>query len=159
MGLTPLEGLVMGTRSGDIDPAILFYLSDKGYDLASLNRLCNKQSGLLGVSGISNDMRTLTEAAAAGNQQAQLAIDIFCYRVRKYIGAYMAVLGRVDAISFTGGIGERARACEPRSAAVGAVGDRLGSGEKTMTLRVAKRRSVIRTAGCVCSSCRRTKKS
>jgi acetate kinase len=109
MGLTPLEGLVMGTRSGDIDPAILFYLSDKGYDLASLNRLCNKQSGLLGVSGISNDMRTLTEAAAGGNRQAQLAIDIFCYRVRKYIGAYMAVLGRVDAISFTGGIGERAR--------------------------------------------------
>ena len=109
MGLTPLEGLVMGTRSGDIDPAILFYLSDKGYDLASLNRLCNKQSGLLGVSGVSNDMRTLTDAAAGGNSRAQLAIDIFCYRVRKYIGAYMAVLGRVDAISFTGGIGERAR--------------------------------------------------
>ncbi|MHB0960640.1 MAG: acetate/propionate family kinase [Pirellulaceae bacterium] len=108
MGLTPLEGLVMGTRSGDIDPAILFYLADKGYDLASLNKLCNKQSGLLGVSGISNDMRTLTEAAAGGHEQAQLAIDIFCYRVRKYIGAYLAVLGRVDAVSFTGGIGERA---------------------------------------------------
>jgi len=108
MGLTPLEGLVMGTRSGDIDPAILFHLADKGYDLPSLNRLCNKQSGLLGVSGISNDMRTLTDAAAAGDQHAQLAIDIFCYRVRKYIGAYMAVLGRVDAISFTGGIGQRA---------------------------------------------------
>ncbi len=108
MGLTPLEGLVMGTRSGDFDPAILFYLADKGYDLASLNRLCNKESGLLGVSGISNDMRTLTEAADGGSQQAQLAIDIFCYRVRKYIGAYLAVLGRVDAISFTGGIGERA---------------------------------------------------
>ncbi len=108
MGLTPLEGLVMGTRSGDIDPAILFYLADKGYDLASLNRLCNKQSGLLGVSGLSNDMRTLTEAAAGGHAQAQLAIDIFCYRVRKYLGAYLAVLGRTDAISFTGGIGERA---------------------------------------------------
>jgi acetate kinase len=108
MGMTPLEGLVMGTRSGDIDPAILFYLADKGYDLAALNRLCNKQSGLLGVSGISNDMRTLTEAAADGHPQAQLAIDIFCYRVRKYIGAYLAVLGRVDAISFTGGIGQRA---------------------------------------------------
>jgi acetate kinase len=108
MGMTPLEGLVMGTRSGDIDPAILFYLADKGYDLASLNQLCNKQSGLLGVSGISNDMRTLSQAAAEGNPRAQLAIDIFCYRVRKYIGAYLAVLGRVDAISFTGGIGERA---------------------------------------------------
>ncbi|MHB8974659.1 MAG: acetate/propionate family kinase [Pirellulaceae bacterium] len=107
MGMTPLEGLVMGTRSGDIDPAILFYLADKGYDLASLNRLCNKQSGLLGVSGISNDMRTLSQAAAEGHAQAQLAIDIFCYRVRKYIGSYLAVLGRVDAISFTGGIGER----------------------------------------------------
>ncbi len=114
MGLTPLEGLVMGTRSGDFDPAILFYLADKGYDLASLNHLCNKESGLLGVSGISNDMRTLTEAAAGGNRQAQLAIDIFCYRVRKYIGAYLAVLGRVDAVSFTGGIGERAAGVRAR---------------------------------------------
>jgi acetate kinase len=108
MGLTPLEGLVMGTRSGDIDPAILFYLADKGYDLAALNKLCNKESGLLGVSGLSNDMRTLSQAAEQGHAQAELAIDIFCYRVRKYLGAYLAVLGRVDAISFTGGIGERA---------------------------------------------------
>ncbi len=108
MGLTPLEGLVMGTRSGDIDPAILFYLADKGYDMAALNKLCNKESGLLGVSGLSNDMRTLSQAAEQGNAQAELAIDIFCYRVRKYIGAYLAVLGRVDAVSFTGGIGERA---------------------------------------------------
>ncbi|MCU0959734.1 MAG: acetate kinase [Pirellulaceae bacterium] len=108
MGLTPLEGLVMGTRSGDIDPAILFYLADKGYDLASLNRLCNKESGLLGVSGVSNDMRTVTEAADGGHARAALAVDVFCYRVRKYIGAYLAVLGHVDAISFTGGIGERA---------------------------------------------------
>lgn len=108
MGLTPLEGLVMGTRSGDIDPAILFYLADKGYDLAALNRLCNRESGLLGVSGVSNDMRAVAEAAAAGHERAALAVDLFCYRVRKYIGAYLAVLGRVDAISFTGGIGERA---------------------------------------------------
>ncbi len=108
MGLTPLEGLVMGTRSGDIDPAILFYLADKGYTFETLNTLCNKQSGLLGVSGISNDMRTLSEEAERGNEKAALAIDIFCYRVRKYIGAYMAVLGRVDAICFTGGIGEHA---------------------------------------------------
>ncbi len=108
MGLTPLEGLVMGTRSGDIDPAILFYLADKGYDEESLNKLCNKESGLLGVSGVSNDMRTLSKEADKGNEQAALAIDIFCYRVRKYIGAYLAVLGEVDAISFTGGIGEHA---------------------------------------------------
>lgn len=108
MGLTPLEGLVMGTRSGDIDPAIIFYLADKGFDVDTLNTLCNKQSGLLGVSGESNDMRTLSEKAKQGCEMAELAIEIFCYRVRKYIGAYLAVLGRVDAISFTGGIGEHA---------------------------------------------------
>ncbi len=108
MGLTPLEGLVMGTRCGDIDPAILFYLAENGYTIAQLNDLCNKKSGLLGISGSSNDMRTLVEEAAAGNERAQLAIDIFCYRIKKYIGAYSAVLGRVDAVVFTGGIGENA---------------------------------------------------
>lgn len=117
MGLTPLEGLVMGTRSGDFDPAILFDLTDRGYDMASLNKLCNKQSGLLGISGQSNDMRTLLESAAAGNRRAQLAIDVFSYRIKKYIGMYAAVLGRVDALVFTGGIGENAapvrqKACE-----------------------------------------------
>jgi len=117
MGLTPLEGLVMGTRSGDFDPAILFYLADKGYDMPTLNALCNKQSGLLGISGQSNDMRTLAEKAAAGDPRAQLAFDIFCYRVKKYIGAYSAVLGRTHAVVFTGGIGEnspavRAAACD-----------------------------------------------
>lgn len=106
MGLTPLEGLVMGTRSGDFDPAILFYLADKGYDVKELNTLCNKKSGLLGVSGQSNDMRNLTELAEKGDERAKLAIDIFCYRVRKYIGAFTAVLGRLDAVVFTGGIGE-----------------------------------------------------
>ncbi len=116
MGLTPLEGLVMGTRTGDFDPAILFHLADHGYEIGELNRICNKQSGLLGISGISNDMRTLCQHAADGHRLAQLAIEVFCYRVKKYIGMYLAVLGRVDAISFTGGIGEnsplvRARAC------------------------------------------------
>lgn len=110
MGLTPLEGLVMGTRSGDFDPAIIFYLADKGYDIARLNKLCNKQSGLLGLSGESNDMRNLCELAEKNNPRAALAIDIFCYRIIKYIGAYTAVLGRVDAIVFTGGIGENATA-------------------------------------------------
>jgi len=108
MGLTPLEGLVMGTRSGDFDPAIIFYLTEKGYDTQTLNSLCNKKSGLLGVSGISNDMRNLSELAGKGNRQAKLAIDIFCYRITKYIGAYTAVLGHVDAVIFTGGIGENA---------------------------------------------------
>jgi len=106
MGMTPLEGVVMGTRSGDMDPAILFYLADKGYSFDELNTLCNKKSGLLGISGQSNDMRNLREIAAAGDARAQLAIDIFAYRIKKYIGAYTAVLGTVDAIVFTGGIGE-----------------------------------------------------
>lgn len=108
MGLTPLEGVVMGTRCGDIDPAIIFYLSDKGYDTKTLNVLCNKKSGLLGISGQSNDMRNITELAEKGHEQAKLAIDIFCYRIKKYIGAYAAVLGRLDAVVFTGGIGENA---------------------------------------------------
>jgi acetate kinase len=98
----------MGTRSGDLDPAILFHLADKGYDAASLKTLCNKQSGLLGISGISNDIRTLIRLAEEGNERAILAIDVFCYRVRKYIGAYAAVLEPLDAIVFTGGIGENA---------------------------------------------------
>ncbi len=106
MGFTPLEGLVMGTRSGDFDPAILFYLHEKGHDLEELRTLCNMRSGLLGISGLSNDMRNLESLAEGGNARAKLAIDIFCYRVKKYIGAYMAALGRVDAIAFSGGIGE-----------------------------------------------------
>jgi acetate kinase len=108
MGLTPLEGVPMGTRCGDIDPAILFFLNDCGYDIATLNTLCNKQSGVLGISGRSNDMRTLLEEASRGHQRAQLAIDVFCYRVKKYVGAYQAALGQVDAVVFTGGIGENA---------------------------------------------------
>jgi acetate kinase len=116
MGLTPLEGLVMGTRCGDIDPAILFQLSDKGYSIDQLNAMCNKQSGLLGISGISNDMRNLNERVDEGNERAKLAVDIFCYRITKYIGTYTAVLGRLDAVVFTGGIGEnnaamRAQVC------------------------------------------------
>jgi len=116
MGLTPLEGLVMGTRSGDFDPAILFYLADKGFHLKELNALCNKKSGLIGISAVSNDMRNLAQQAKNGNVRAQLAIDIFCYRIKKYIGAYTAVLDTLDAVVFTGGIGEnavdvRARIC------------------------------------------------
>ncbi len=108
MGLTPLEGVIMGTRTGDFDPAILFYLADKGYTVAELNTLCNKKSGVLGISGSSNDMRTLGEKAAGGDKRARLALDVFAYRVKKYIGAYTAVLGKLDAVIFTGGIGENA---------------------------------------------------
>jgi acetate kinase len=108
MGFTPLEGVPMGTRSGDLDPAILFYLADKGYSAQSLKTLCNKQSGLLGISGLSNDIRNLLQLAQEGNDRAALAIDIFCYRIRKYFGAYAAVLEPLDAVAFTGGIGENA---------------------------------------------------
>lgn len=108
MGFTPLEGVPMGTRSGDLDPSILFYLGGKGYDAEALNTLCNKQSGLLGVSGVSNDMRNLQRLAEKGHARAKLAIDVFCYRIKKYVGAYAAVLGVVDVIVFTGGIGENA---------------------------------------------------
>ena len=106
MGFTPLEGVPMGTRTGDLDPAILFYLADKGYGPDELKTLCNKQSGLFGISGASNDVRDLVELAEEGHERAQLAIDVFCYRIKKYIGAYAAVLGVVDAVVFTGGIGE-----------------------------------------------------
>ncbi|MFW5789672.1 MAG: acetate/propionate family kinase [Bacillota bacterium] len=109
MGLTPLEGLVMGTRCGDIDPAIVPFLQEKE-DLSSkeIDNIMNKESGLLGISGISNDSRDIQEAAAEGNERAQLAGDVFQYRVKKYIGAYTAALGGVDAIVFTAGIGENA---------------------------------------------------
>ena len=107
LGLTPLEGLLMGTRSGDIDPGVLFHLGrTRGLTLAELEDLLNRKSGLLGLSGRSNDMRDLCEAAAAGDVRAELAVEVFCYRVRKYIGAYWAALGGADAVVFTGGIGE-----------------------------------------------------
>ncbi len=106
MGFTPLEGLVMGTRSGDIDPAILHYLETRGYAAEQLNNILNKKSGLLGLSGISNDLRDLEAAAAKGNQRAQVALDVYANRVRKYIGAYVSNLVKVDALVFTGGIGQ-----------------------------------------------------
>lgn len=106
MGMTPLEGLVMGTRCGDIDPALHFYLQrETGLDSTAVENLLNKQSGLKGVCGVS-DMREIQQRASDGDEAAQLAEALFVYRVRKYLGAYFAVLGRVDAIVFTGGIGE-----------------------------------------------------
>ena len=107
MGFTPLEGLIMGTRCGDIDPAIILYLMAKeDQSVQEMNTVLNKFSGLKGISGVSNDMRELIEAMREGNERATLAVKAFCYRVRKYIGAYHAALGGTDYIAFAGGIGE-----------------------------------------------------
>jgi len=116
MGFTPLEGLVMGTRSGDLDPAILDYVASKeGQSLHEIEGLLNKQSGLLGISGLTNDMRELlAEAEEHDDRRARLAIEIFCYRARKYVGAYLAAMGGADALLFTGGIGENASGIRTR---------------------------------------------
>jgi acetate kinase len=116
MGLTPLEGLVMGTRSGDLDPAILDFLSAKeGLSSHDVDILLNKQSGLLGISGLTGDMRDLlAEEAETGDRRARLAIDVFCYRIRKYLGAYLAAMNGADAIIFAGGIGENSPAVRRR---------------------------------------------
>lgn len=116
MGFTPLEGLVMGSRSGDLDPAILLHLMTKEeLGAAELNALLNKHSGLLGISGVSNDMRALLEAEAAGSDRARLAVDVFCYRLKKYVAAYVGVLGGVDGLAFAGGIGENAALVRARA--------------------------------------------
>ena len=108
MGLTPLEGLIMGTRCGDLDPAIIFYLErETGLSSGKIETILNKDSGLKGICG-ANDMRTVGEMAEAGDPEAQLAIAMYCYRIKKYIGAYHAVLGGLDGLIFTGGIGENA---------------------------------------------------
>jgi acetate kinase len=106
MGFTPLEGLMMGTRSGDFDPAIIGYLYERGYSMHDLMNMLNKKSGLLGLSGLSNDLRDLELAAEQGNKNAVEALDVYAHRVRKYIGAYMANLVKVDALVFTGGVGQ-----------------------------------------------------
>jgi len=117
MGLTPLEGLVMGTRSGDVDPGLHDFIArQSGMSLSEITEVLNRESGLLGISGLSNDMRTLLEAAEDGNGQAALAVDIFCYRLAKVVAGLAVALDRVDAIVFTGGIGEHA--AEVRSATV-----------------------------------------
>lgn len=118
MGFTPLAGLVMGTRCGDIDPAIISFISEKeNLSLDEVNNVLNKKSGVLGISGISSDFRDLEEAQEKGDKKAELAINVFCNKVKEYIGAYSALLGKVDAIVFTAGIGEnsssiREKICE-----------------------------------------------
>ncbi len=115
MGMTPLEGLVMGTRSGDIDPgALLALLREEGFDADALDTLLNQRSGLKGLSGLSNDLRELEHAAAEGHDGARLAIAVFAHRARKYIGAYAAAMGGLDAVILTGGIGENSAAMRSR---------------------------------------------
>jgi len=109
MGFTPLEGLLMGTRSGDLDPAaILYIMGHEELTLNEANTLLNKHGGLQGISGVSSDMKDLLEESEKGNKSAQLALDIYCYRIKKYIGAYAAALGGLDVLVFTAGIGENA---------------------------------------------------
>jgi acetate kinase len=118
MGLTPTEGLIMGTRSGDLDPSVVLYLQrNLGLTAEEVDDLINKKSGLCGLSGVSNDLREIQEAAENGDRRSLLAIQVFCYRIKKYIGSYTAAMGGVDAVIFTGGIGEgsvgvRARTCQ-----------------------------------------------
>ena len=109
MGLTPLEGLVMGTRSGDLDPAILIHMQQRlGYSVDDVNNILNKKSGILGLSGISNDMREIEDAILKDkNETATQALEVYAYRIKKYIGAYFAALNGVDVLIFTGGVGER----------------------------------------------------
>jgi len=107
MGLTPLEGMMMGTRSGDIDAsAVLAIMKAEGYDADRMSDLLNKESGVLGISGVSSDMREVKEAADNGNERAKLALEMYSHRIKKYIGSYAAIMGGVDVIVFTAGVGE-----------------------------------------------------
>lgn len=128
MGFTPLEGLVMGTRCGDIDPAIILHvMAQEELTLHEANTLMNKHSGLSGISGLSSDMREILKATGEGHVNARLALEVYCYRIKKYIGAYMAALGGLDAVVFTGGVGENAvevrRRCVDGLACMGIVLD------------------------------------
>jgi acetate kinase len=117
MGLTPLEGLVMGTRSGDLDPAVHMYLHRSlGWSLQDIDQALNRSSGLKGLAG-ENDFREVMRLRAAGDPNAALAFDVYCYRIRKYVGAYLAALGGADAIAFTAGVGENDALVRARSLA------------------------------------------
>lgn len=118
MGFTPLDGLMMGTRSGDIDPGVVFYMRRHlGMNVDEIDEMLNKRSGLAGISGVGNDLRDIVQHAREGNERCQLAVEMYCYRIRKYIGAYAAVMGGIDAMVFTGGIGERSSLVRERACA------------------------------------------
>jgi acetate kinase len=139
MGMTPAEGLVMGTRSGDLDPAILLFLArELGQSHDEVDDLINKKSGLLGVSGKSSDMRDIESSANSGDAKAELALEIFCYRITKYIGAYTAAMGGVDAVVFTGGIGENCSSVRARVMnGLGAIGLELDSAKNDSCRTIA----------------------
>ncbi len=148
MGLTPLEGLPMSTRSGDVDPGLVLHLLDLGMSRDEVDRLLNKESGMLGLSGFSSDMRELEKAADSGHEGALLAIQTFCYRVRKYLGAYTAAMGGLDTLVFTGGIGEhragiRARICQGLSC----LGITLDEERNARPLEPGEQARVISTEG------------
>lgn len=145
MGFTPLEGLAMGTRCGDIDPAIILHIMDnEKLSISEANNLLNKFSGMVGISGTSSDMRDLEAMAAKGDRKASLALDVYCYRIRKYIGAYLAVLGGADMVVFTAGIGENSDFIRERSLeGLGALGIVL---DKEKNRGARGREAVISTA-------------
>ena len=148
MGFTPMEGLVMGTRSGDLDPGVILYLLRHGHDEPELDQLLNRRSGMLGISGVSGDMRELERAAGDGDARAELALDVFAYRVAKYVGAYAAALEGLDALVFTAGIGEhsssmRARICA-RLAFLGIeLDDALNRGASNEERRISRGRAEV----------------
>ena len=157
MGFTPLEGLVMGTRSGDLDPALVGFLARKeNISAEEVERLLNTQSGLLGISGISQDMRVLMERANT-DERARLALDVFCYRAKKYVGAYLAAMGGAAAVVFSGGIGEGAsRNSSEYLRGPGEPGPGTGSRAECGQGR-AKGASLARDRGCMRTSSPRTR--
>ncbi|MCC6442986.1 MAG: acetate kinase [Armatimonadetes bacterium] len=152
MGLTPVEGLVMGTRCGDLDPALVVFLTRwLNADIDQIDQWLNKKSGLLGLSGVGSDMRDILQAASEGCERAEIALEVFCYRVRKYIGAYAAAMGGLDAVVFTAGIGEhsppvRARACEGLGflgVAIDPKKNSAGRGERDISAEGARVRTFV----------------
>ncbi|MEJ2665713.1 MAG: acetate kinase [Deinococcales bacterium] len=145
MGFTPLDGLLMGTRSGEVDPGVLIHLLRGGLDVEGLDGMLNRESGLLGLSGVSNDMRDVRRAADAGNEDARAALEVFAYRIAKTVGAYAAAMGGLDAIVFTGGIGENdARIREESLAGLGFLGVRLDPERNTRhATRIAAEGAVV----------------
>ncbi len=150
MGMTPLEGLVMATRSGSVDPSIVDFIARKeGIDAGSVVQVLNKQSGLAGLSGHSPDMRDLLERSARGDERAGLAVDVFAYQVTKHIGAYAAALGEIDAIVFGGGIGENAapvreKICSSLGVLGVAIDDAANAAAAGVEADIATRASAVR---------------